>query len=106
LGRPPSDIDIVTFAFRPTKTDDDWRKIVTENSDLFIPEQSKKKYICDAYFVDLSTHPVHVVNNTKYWFGLFSHQRETYLWKGMIEIPILSDDDEAIKKLEQEIGDA
>lgn len=106
LGRPPNDIDIVTFAFRPTETDVNWSKLVTENSDLFFPEQSKKKYICDAYFVDLSTHPVHVVNNTKYWFGLFSHQRETYLWKGMIEIPIMSDDDEAIKILEQEIGDA
>lgn len=106
LGRHPNDIDIVTFAFRPSDSDADWRTLVADNSELFIPEESKKKFICDAYFVDLSTHPIHVVNNTKYWFGLFSHQRESYLWKGMIEIPIVSDDEEALKILEQEIGDA
>lgn len=106
LGRPPNDIDIVTFALRPTESDEIWRDLVSKNSELFNPEISKKEYICDAYFVDLSTHPIHVVNNTKYWFGLFSHQRESYLWKGMIEIPIVSDDDEAINILEQEIGDA
>ena len=106
LGRPPNDIDIVTFAFRPSESDAKWKKLVSENTDLFTPDKSKKKYFCDAYFVDLSTHPIHIVNNTKYWFGLFSHQRESYLWKGMIEISIISNDDEAIKILEQEIGDA
>lgn len=104
LGRPPNDIDIVTFAFRPAETDENWRKLVAENQDIFLPENSKDIYSCDAYFVDLNTHPIHIVNNTKYWFGLFSHQRESYLWKGMIEIPIISDDDEAIKILEQGVG--
>ena len=96
-GRPPNDIDIVTFADRPhhTRDQDQWRILVSENSDVFIPELSKDAYSCDAYFVDLETPPLHIVNNTKYWFGLFSHQRESYLWKGMIEIPLLCNDDEA-----------
>jgi len=80
-GRPPNDIDIVTFASRPTENDK-WRKIVSENLDLFRPDLSKRKYICDAYFVDLNLEPMHIVNSTKYWFGLFSHQRDSYLWKG------------------------
>lgn len=105
-GRPPNDVDIVTFASRPTKGDDNWREMVYQNSEIFIPSLSKEKYICDAYFVDLDTLPIHIVNSTKYWFGLFSHQRDSYLWKGMIEISIVCDDDIALKILEQEIGDA
>jgi len=105
-GRPPADVDIVTFSFRPTNDLEHWKKIVSGNTDLFFPSESKKKYQCDAYFVDLSTHPIHVVNNTRYWFGLFSHQRDSYLWKGMVEIPIVCDDDDALEILKREEGDA
>ena len=105
-GRPPSDVDIVTFASRPIEDDDSWREIVSQNPEIFIPNLSKEKYICDAYFVDLNTHPIHIVNSTKYWFGLFSHQRDTYLWKGMLEIPIGCDDELAIDILKEEIGNA
>jgi hypothetical protein len=103
-GRPPNDIDLVTFADRPqnTRDEDKWRSLVYENKDLFLPDQSKGAYLCDAYFVDLNTSPLHIVNSTKYWFGLFSHQRESYLWKGMIEIPLICSDDEAQLLLELE----
>jgi len=96
-GRSPNDIDLVTFADRPqdTRDQDNWRSLVYENKDLFLPELSKEAYLCDAYFVDLNTPPLHIVNTTKYWFGLFSHQRESLLWKGMIEIPLICNDDEA-----------
>lgn len=104
-GRPPNDIDIVTFASRPTGNNN-WRELVTQNTELFDPNLSKEKYICDAYFVDLNSPPIHIVNSTRYWFGLFSHQRESCLWKGMIEIPIKCDDKEAMSILEKEIGNA
>lgn len=104
-GRPPADVDLVTFAFRPTESNDDWKNLVYNNKELFLPEESKEKYCCDAYFVDLNLHPIHIVSNTRYWFGLFSHQRESYLWKGMIEVPIQCADDEALKFLE-EVGNA
>ncbi len=108
LGRPPNDIDIVTFATRPTQNSNTvgWRSLIQNNKELFDPGVSKEKYCCDAYFVDLNTHPIHVVNSTKYWFGLFSHQRESYLWKGMIEIPIICDDNEALKILQKEMDNA
>jgi hypothetical protein len=99
-GCPPADVDLVTFAFRPTGTDDDWKNLVYNNNELFLPKESKEKYFCDAYFVDLNLNPMHIVSNTKYWFGLFSHQRESYLWKGMIEVPIQCADEEALKFLE------
>lgn len=99
-GRPPSDVDIVTFALRPTNDLEQWKKLVNGNTDLFRPNEAKQKYCCDAYFVDLNTHPINVVSNTRYWFGLFSHQRESYLWKGMLEIQIECGDDQALEILD------
>ncbi|MBD3653265.1 hypothetical protein [Kangiella sp.] len=105
-GRPPADLDLVTFAERPTADTKEWRNLVNNNKELFLPDLSKNKYLCDAYFVDLNTNPAHIVSHTRYWFGLFSHQRDSYLWKGMIEIPIQCSDSEALKLLEKEIADA
>jgi len=89
-GRPPSDIDIVTVAYRPPVPD--WAQFVRMNIALFDPDQVKAAHRCDAYFIDLGTAPHIVVRNTCYWFGLFTHQRETFLWKGMLLLPLSSDD--------------
>jgi hypothetical protein len=37
-----------------------------------------------------------VANRIAYWFGLFSHQRTSNLWKGMVQIPLLADDEDAL----------
>lgn len=97
LGRPPADIDIVTFAYRPAgcEVEANWRGLIQARSDVFDPDESKSRYFCDAYFVDLSLeNPRYLINQTKYWFGLFSHQRDTFLWKGILEIPLTNDDSE------------
>ncbi len=93
-GCSPRDIDIITFSFRPKEYADDraWGEFIISRPDLFDPEISKLQYKCDAYFVDLGVNPIHLVAQTRYWFGLFSHQRDTYLWKGMIEVPFGADD--------------
>lgn len=106
LGRPPADVDLVTFAMRPTTDLEIWKGIVNGNKELFLPNESKERFKCDAYFVDLNTHPIHVVSNTRYWFGLFSHQRESYLWKGMVEVPIVCADEEALEILDRGMGNA
>lgn len=102
-GRPPSDIDIVTFANRPSthKEIAEWVALVNGRTDLFLPNESKLKYKCDAYFVDFELPPTVIVNRTKYWFGLFSHQRESFLWKGMLEINLAEDETEALLLLEK-----
>lgn len=94
-GRSPNDIDIITFANRPSAyhNDQNWRNFVNKRKDLFLPDLSKTIYKCDAYFVDLSLQSEALVNQTKYWFGLFSHQRDTFLWKGMLEVPLDDDQD-------------
>lgn len=102
-GRPPNDIDIVTFSFRPKLSGDtnDWRQLIQSRPDLFDPEESKRLYHCDAYFVDMSMDPRVLVSQTKYWFGLFSHQRETFLWKGMLEVSLAEDESDLMAFLDK-----
>jgi hypothetical protein len=100
-NRPPADVDVVTFARRPALADEDWHKLVQANVSLFDLAQVKARYKCDAYFVDLGKSPVTIVNDTRYWFGLFSHQRDTALWKGMLAVPLDSDDTDAQQLLLQ-----
>jgi len=96
-GRPPSDVDIITFASRPPAYLDPtkWRNFIKRRQDLFLPIECKKKFRCDAYYVDMNLQPELLVSQTRYWFGLFSHQRDSFLWKGMLEIA-LDDDKDAI----------
>lgn len=107
-GRSPKDIDIITFSMRPKALAESgvWRTFVQSRPDLFDPDTTKEHFKCDAYFVDLGVHPVHLVAQTRYWFGLFSHQRDTYLWKGMIEVPFLDDDKDVERLLSSEVQNA
>lgn len=100
-GRPPNDIDLVTFAERPTNFTDDnqWQIFVNTNIDIFNPKTTKTLYRCDAYYVDMKLPSRIIVSRTKYWFCLFSHQRISYLWKGMIEIPLQANDQDVFKLL-------
>jgi hypothetical protein len=103
-GRPPSDIDIVTFAYTPVpNTRAEQIKFITNNEELFKAPLSKKKYMCDAYFVNLEAKPKFLVKQSQYWFGLFSHQKATSIWKGMIELDLSCDESEA-KKILVKIG--
>jgi hypothetical protein len=92
-GRPPADIDVVTFARRPTPVADltDWTTFFVANKHLFDPNALKARLKCDAYYVDLDQAPNLVVTTTAYWCGLFSHRRAG-LWKGMPFLPLMSDD--------------
>jgi hypothetical protein len=99
--RAPADIDLVTFASRPAAVDGpDVMEWLASHGPLFDQEFTKKNFYCDAYFVDLRKDGILIVDETRYWFGLFSHQRETSLWKGMIELPMNSDDAQALDFLD------
>jgi hypothetical protein len=113
-GRAPADVDVVTFGHAPPHDDPiAARAWMVANAGVLDPRQTKQAYSCDAYFVDLEQlrHRPHVlVERTRYWFGLFSHQRETALWKGMVQVPLASNDVEATDLLQglvfEEQGDA
>lgn len=87
-SRAPHDLDVVTFFVRPQgfNSPSAWIAFVNQNLPVLDRAQTKQTYGCDAQWVDLSTGPYNVVSQTRYWFGLFSHQRITGVWKGMLEI--------------------
>lgn len=93
-SRHPRDIDVVTFFVRPghVMAPPDWTAFVTAHSSLFDPIQTKAKYSCDAYFVDANVALPSVIDQVTYWHGLFGHRRSSHIWKGMLRLPLLSDD--------------
>ena len=90
-GRAPSDIDLLTYAHLPVGPADVF-KFVQSNSGLFISALTKQTYGCDAYFVDMGKATELIIDETFYWHGLFSHQKITATWKGMLRIPLMADD--------------
>lgn len=103
-GRPPQDVDVVTFARRPIEHTEDmaWRNFVNQNMAVFDRTSVKAVHQCDSYYVDLALPSEAIVSRTRYWFGLFSHQRATYLWKGILAVSLQDDDELARQVLEGE----
>ena len=90
-GRPPDDIDLVTYARLPVGPAE-VLPFMQSNFGVFNPVLTKSRYSCHAFFIDLGKPPALLVEDTTYFFGLFSHQRVSALWKGMLKIPLVSDD--------------
>lgn len=90
----PNDIDVVTFV-RPPALALPLAAIVQQNQNLFYPPLTKQHYRCDVYFIDLSLRPELLTAETHYWYGLFSHRRNTAEWKGFVQLPLHSPIDDA-----------
>lgn len=101
-SRAPADIDLVTFSRVPGDAAEK-RRVVLANMNLFDRAQTKALYKCDAFFVDLDKKPELLVDDSRYWFGLFSHQRDTALWKGVIKVPLQAqaNDDAVLALIDQ-----
>lgn len=98
-GRPPSDMDVVSLLRRPLSVQNDpaWIDFaLARQATIFNPYWAKETFQCDSYFVDLDSDPISVAEQAAYWIGLFSHQRDTFRWKGMLRIEFGSDDDAAL----------
>jgi hypothetical protein len=101
-GRPPGDIDVVSVLRRPdaVAADSAWLQFVEQyGATLLDSDYCKATYSCDAYFIDLNIPPRFVSEQTTYWFGLFSHQRDSFRWKGMVQVDLRSDDEAAMQVL-------
>lgn len=91
--RPPQDIDVVTFAYPPDgMTKDQVRELLAGHPELFNQDQCKAGFHCDTTIINLTTSPEWLVTQARYWYGLFSHRRGDALWKGMLALPLNSDD--------------
>jgi hypothetical protein len=98
-GRAPGDIDVVTLLVRPKDARDDttWRALWQANQRVFDSKQAKTIFGCEAFYIDATYPAILVADQVTYWFGLFTHQRVSNLWKGVVEVPLASDDIAAAK---------
>jgi hypothetical protein len=95
--KPPGDIDVLTLLIRPKSAQDDasWAALWAANQHVFDSKQAKANFGCEAFYVDAGYPAWFVADQVTYWFGLFTHQRISYLWKGMLQVSLASDDAEA-----------
>lgn len=97
-GRPPQDVDVVSVIHRPPDftSDEKWLEFLDSDKGELLTdsEAMKDSFHCDAYVIDMNEPVSDVVNVTRYWFGLFSHQRVTNAWKGMALVQLDSQQDE------------
>jgi hypothetical protein len=101
-ARPPGDVDVVSVLRRPIvhAGDETWLNFVEQYGDTLLDQaHCKATYLCDAYYIDLDIPPRIVAEQIAYWFGLFSHQRETFRWKGLVQVDLQCDDEEAMRTL-------
>ena len=98
--RSPQDIDLVTFAYPPSDL-----SVMQINAKmklyphLFDRDQCKTSYHCDVFLVNLAKRADLLVQDVRYWYGMFSHRRGDHLWKGFLQVPLDSDDDSALALL-------
>lgn len=90
-GSAPKDVDLVTLFERPAGLEADaaWNAFAAPLlSTLLDPDYCKANFACDAYPIDLGVTRQGAAMLSAFWFSLFSHQRATYRWKGIVQIPL------------------
>lgn len=96
-GRPPKDVDVVSIINRPIDiaSDEKWIEFLDGEYGVLLTDSEAMKHAfhCDAYAIDMNEPSIDIVNSTRFWFGLFSHQRVTSAWKGMIVVELDSQQD-------------
>ena len=80
----PNDLDVVTFYVPTAKTS---REVVQQNPRIFQPTSAKAQFGCDAYFLPLSGNRKSY-RTVSLWYALFSHDRESFTWKGFVELAL------------------
>ena len=101
--KPPKDTDVVTFAHLPQNCKNQ-SDLYARNPNLF--DRAKADFQVDGYMVVLGEPmTAEAVRLIAYWYSLWSHQRETYAWKGFIQLDLSLDADksaEDILKMKEE----
>lgn len=102
-GRDPNDIDVVTLLYRPHGLEEPrtWQAVFNaeKTGGIFDRALNKAAFTCDTFFIDLNIPPHLIARQSAYWIGLFSHRRDTFQWKGMLTVPLATDDSDAIARL-------
>jgi hypothetical protein len=94
--RSPSDVDVVTFYEMPVGATQS--SLFDSMPELFpaTPAESdvlKKRFLVDGYLFSLANNGEKLVTQSAYWYGVWSHQRETLKWKGFLQLDLAPMDD-------------
>ena len=90
-AKEPNDLDLVTFVHPPGAPRPGpaiWRDLLRGNPHVFERSTVKARFKLDSFFVQMDGTPETLVSMSRYWLQLFSHQRRTLLWKGMLQVPL------------------
>lgn len=107
-GCAPNDIDVVTF-FQPVPPPLQIPPaLATLLPVLTNRDATKNRFHVDHILVPLASTPdriadaKHLVDEVRYWFGLFSHRRSDDVWKGMLQLPLetATDDQLAVDSMQ------
>lgn len=102
-NRDPGDIDVFSFLMRPPAYQQDqtlWANVGFPEwtSELMDRDRNKVRFLLDTYGVAVDQHgPLTLINETVYWYSLFSHRRVTRDWKGFVRVPLNPTDDAAAR---------
>ena len=89
---PPNDIDAVTFYIVPSGQTQ--QTLEASHPQLFDHDYIKDNYHVDAYFFELKGSTLgRLISESTYWYSLWSHQRNSLLWKGYLQIDLSPTDD-------------
>lgn len=94
LKRPPNDLDLLTFYYPISPTQE--ANIFTNFDDFVNRPQCKINYSLDHLIINLGTNPADLVEFTRYFIQLFTHNRSN-IWKGMLKLDVgaVGEDDDA-----------
>jgi hypothetical protein len=92
-GRPPNDMDVVTFYHLPSGTSQ--RQLAAKAPELTDSALVRSTFRVDAYLVHLGMRPPErLASWSAYWYSVWSHRRNK-LWKGFVQIELKPDEDAA-----------
>lgn len=79
---------MVSFLYRPSgiNSGPELSRLIQANLNLFDRDQVKASFRLDFIPIGLEGSAEALVNQTRYWFGLFSHRRGDDLWKGVLHV--------------------
>ncbi len=96
-GQDPGDIDVATFFYLPLGVTQ--AELFARDTLVFGPDRvaRKQRFKVDAFLIPLEA-PIEIpvedlVWNAHYWYGVFSHSRRRFLWKGFLQVDLSSAED-------------
>ncbi len=88
VGRPPQDIDVVSFLATP-----DAANPAPDDLDALDHTLAKARFSVDSYLVELDVVPPRELTFwSAYWYSMWAHRRNL-AWKGFLQVELRPDED-------------